>query len=144
MTRTADPANPLPDLDRHEIVVAAPRERVWRVLNQVAAQLGFSSRNPAALLLGTHPHRGFEVSESVPMDRVILTGRHRFSRYELCFELAETPDSEVSIGAVTHAEFPGIHGRLYRALVIESGLHAVATNQILRTLRRNALAPGQA
>jgi hypothetical protein len=35
--------------------------------------------------------------------------------------------------------FPGLHGRLYRLLVIGSGGHGVATRHILRSISRKAL-----
>ena len=36
----------------------------------------------------------------------------------------------------TYAAFPGVRGRVYRALVIGSQGHAVATNGMLRSVRR--------
>lgn len=34
----------------------------------------------------------------------------------------------------TWAAFPGIHGKIYRALVISSGGHAVAVRQVLKRI----------
>ena len=68
-----------------------------------------------------------------------MAGRHRFSRYRLVFELVDAADDETQLSARTYAEFPGLRGRAYRALVIGTRLHVLATNQILRSVRRAAL-----
>jgi hypothetical protein len=67
----------------------------------------------------------------------VLTGRHRFSRYALILTLAEQPDGTM-LCARTQASFPGLHGSLYRALVIGSGAHRVLVRRLLRTIRRSA------
>jgi hypothetical protein len=38
--------------------------------------------------------------------------------------------------AKTYAEFPGLRGRIYRALVIGTGAHVLATNHMLRAIQR--------
>lgn len=43
--------------------------------------------------------------------------------------------------AVTYARFAGLHGRIYRALVIGSGGHALATRRMLRSIKRVAERP---
>ena len=68
-----------------------------------------------------------------------MAGRHRFSHYRLVFELVDAADDETHLSARTYAEFPGLRGRVYRALVIGTRLHVLATNQILRSVRRAAL-----
>jgi hypothetical protein len=68
-----------------------------------------------------------------------MAGRHRFSRYRLVFELVDAADNETQLSARTYAEFPGLQGRVYRALVIGTRVHVLATNQILRSVRRAAL-----
>ena len=82
---------------------------------------------------------GFGIEQDVPGEQLGLAGRHRFSVYRLVFELSEVAD-ETQLSARTYAEFPRWRGRAYRALVIGTGLHVVATKQILRSIRRAALA----
>jgi hypothetical protein len=73
------------------------------------------------------------VAEAEPGRRLALRGRHRFSRYELTFVLA---DGELR--AQTRAAFPGIHGRLYRAAVIGTGGHRILTRRLLRRIAARA------
>jgi hypothetical protein len=127
----------LPYVDEHAIRIAAPREQVWAVLERhVGAGLGVPEGHLLARILGTQPQNGFAVAKSEAPERLTLAGRHRFSRYQLRFELAEAPNRSTQLRAQTYAEFPGVHGRIYRALVIDSRLHVIATNRILRSVRR--------
>ena len=130
----------LPFVDEHEILIPAPRDHVWRTLRRyVDSSLGVGARNPVAWILGTQPRAGFEVEREIPAEQLDMAGRHRFSRYRLVFELADAADDETQLSARTYAEFPGLRGRAYRALVIGTRLHVLATNQILRSIRRAAL-----
>jgi len=130
----------LPFVDEHRIRIAAPRDHVWRVLRRyVDSSLGVSERSPLGLLLGTQPRAGFEVEREIPGEQLDMAGRHRFSRYRLVFELVDTADNETQLSARTYAEFPGLRGRVYRALVIGTRMHVLATNQILKSVRRAAL-----
>ena len=52
-----------------------------------------------------------------PHTRLELRGRHRFARYVLVFHLDETGADTTHLRARTYAEFPGLRGRAYRALV---------------------------
>jgi len=70
---------------------------------------------------------GFSVVASEPPSRLTLEGRHRFARYRLTLLLDED-----RLRAQTHAAFPGVAGRLYRAAVIGSGAHRVVTRRLLR------------
>jgi len=81
---------------------------------------------------------GFVVARSVRPSVLALLGAHRFSRYALIFRIAETPDSTVLLGAETRAEFPGRTGALYRAAVIGTRGHVLATRSVLRAVRRQA------
>ena len=129
----------LPYLDEHAVTIAAPRERVWTALRQYAAtQLRVTRGGLLARALGTEPPAGFEVAESMPHQRLALTGRHRFSRYLLAFDLADTPDGATRLRATSYAAFPGPHGRVYHTLVIGTRLHVLATTHILRSVRRRA------
>ena len=130
----------LPFVDEHSILIPASRDHVWRVLRRhVVSSLGVAERSPGARMLGTQPRAGFEVEREIPGEELDLAGRHRFSRYRLVFELVHAAENETQLSARTYAEFPGLRGRAYRALVIGTRLHVLATNQILRSVRRAAL-----
>ena len=101
--------------------------------------LGIGAGNPLARILGTEPRAGFEIEREVPRQQLSMAGRHRFSRYRLVFELSDVADGATQLSARTYAEFPGLRGRVYRALVIGTRAHVVATKQILRSIRRTAL-----
>jgi hypothetical protein len=127
----------LPYLDEHTLTIAAPRDRVWTALQRYAAtQLRVAPDGLLARALGTDPPAGFEVADSTPHERLTLTGRHHFSRYLLVFDLGDAPDGATRLRATSYAAFPGPHGRVYRTLVIGTRLHVVATNHILRSVRR--------
>ena len=130
----------LPYVDQHTVAVAASREVVWRALEKyVAAFLRRTERGLLTKVLGAVPRAGFEIAERLPPDRLTLVGRHRFARYQLAFDLTDAADGITHLRATTHAEFPGIRGRVYRVLVIGTGAHVVATTRILRSIRRRAL-----
>lgn len=50
--------------------------------------------------------------------------------------LRDAPGGGTLLRATTYAEFPGLRGRGYRALVIGSRLHVVATRGMLRSVAR--------
>jgi hypothetical protein len=129
----------LPYIDEHAIRIVASPEVVWRALEQyVTAFLRSTEDGLLTRLLGAVPRAGFEIAERVPPDRLTLVGRHRFARYQLAFDLTATADGATHLCASTHAEFPGVRGRVYRALVIGTRAHVVATTHILRSIRRRA------
>ena len=130
----------LPYVDEHSITIAAPRDLVWTALQHYAAtSIGIPGGSPLARILGTAPRSGFELTETVPTDRLTLTGRHRFSRYALVFELRDATGHGTVLQAKTYAAFPGPHGRMYRVLVIGTGAHMFATGRILHAIRRLCL-----
>jgi hypothetical protein len=129
----------LPYIDEHAIAIAAPRERVWTVLERyVASSLRTVERSPLARVLGTEPRAGFAVAERLPAERLSLAGRHRFSRYALVFELADAADGATRLRALSYATFPGVHGGVYRLLVIGTRFHVLATRHLLRSIGRRA------
>jgi hypothetical protein len=141
--------NDLPFIDEHRIFVAAPAAAVWRCLG---AELSSVARGGAAYahLIAADPGRasgtlltegatvpGFAVAAADPERRALLAGRHRFSRYTL--DLTLVPESGgTTLSARSHAEFPGLLGGVYRALVIRSGGHRVLVRRLLRTIASRA------
>jgi hypothetical protein len=136
-TASAGTGVELPYVDEHAVRIAAPRALVWTALQRyVGESLLRADGHPFTRLLGTEPSPGFEVAESDLHQRLVLAGRHRFSRYMLAFELSDMRDGATLVRAQTYAAFPGPAGRLYRALVIGTRAHVVATNHMLRSIRR--------
>jgi hypothetical protein len=136
----------LPFIDQHEILVPAPAAVVWRALLHQARSLDAPA--PMALVLGTEPRHtsgtpfdpgstiaGFAVAEVEPERLLRLTGRHRFSRYELTFRLSPRPGGTL-LAARSNAEFPGPHGFLYRTFVITSGAHRILVRRLLAGIKR--------
>jgi hypothetical protein len=144
----SDAGHELPFVDAHDVFVAAPAAAVWRALG--ARIVHFTDAGALASLLGAVPRTasgtplgegatlpGFEVAEALPARRVRLTGRHRFSRYALTLTLEPRSGGTV-LCARTHADFPGLAGRVYRGLVIGSGAHRVAVSRLLDGVRQEA------
>ena len=128
----------LPYVDEHRTTVEAPPDVVWRALRAyVDRMLAANDGSVFTRLLGAHPSAGFEVSEEVAEERLVLSGRHRFSRYALVFELEPASEHTV-LKALTYAVFPGLHGRVYRLLVISSRAHVIATRRMLASVSKRA------
>jgi hypothetical protein len=127
----------LPYIDEHTVRIDAPRALAWSALRRyVDTLLRSTERNPLVALLAAEPRAGFRIAESIEHRQLSLVGRHRFSRYQLVFELDDLPEGDTRLRARTYAAFPGLHGRIYRTLVIGTRLHVVATNLMLRSIRR--------
>jgi hypothetical protein len=126
----------LPHIDDHDVRIGAPADVVFEVLRRyVDSMLSTASGHLLARLLGTDPPAGFAVTEVVPSRLLRLAGRHRFARYQLVFELDQARGGTV-LRARSYGEFPGLRGRAYRAAVIGTRGHIVATRHILRSIRR--------
>jgi len=126
----------LPYIDEHTLRIDAPRDVVWSALQRyVEAMLTANERNPLLAPLGLQPRAGFDVAESVEPQRLELAGQHRFSHYRLVFELTDDQASATRLHAHSYGTFPGLHGGVYRALVIGTRMHVVATNYLLRGIR---------
>jgi len=134
----------LPFIDEHSQRVDASADAIWTALLKVLRRrMGGSAT--IARILGCDPAQGtaefagrpgeavpgFRVVESEPGRRLALRGRHRFSNYALTFVV----DGD-HLRAQTHAAFPGVLGRLYRAAVIGSGGHRLVTQRLLRQVAR--------
>ncbi|HEX3759823.1 MAG TPA: hypothetical protein VHW23_14010 [Kofleriaceae bacterium] len=135
----------LPYIDEHSLPIAAPVDAIWAALLRVLR--GMAGSTALARILGCDPARssgafagrpgdavpGFRVVAAEPGRRLALRGRHRFADYALTFVV----DGD-GLRAQTHAAFPGVRGRLYRALVIGSGAHRIVTRHLLRQVARRA------
>ena len=146
-------------MDVHTVTIPASREAAWAGLERyVAGLLRGVERNPLAKLLGLEPRAGFERSVSRPPECLDLTALGRQEEWEDSPEgypqtppyewwnlhdeydqSARCPAGSTSLHAHSYAEFPGVHGRVYRALVIGTRAHVVATNHMLRSVRRRSI-----
>ena len=119
----------LPYIDQHAITIDANREETWSALLRVMCR---DPSDPASVPIG------FVLDESRPYDRFALKGRHPFAVYRLVFELdnnvADLAPRRTRVRALTWAAFPGLHGKVYRALVIGTGGHRVAVRWTLKRI----------
>jgi len=152
-TETGSELSALPHIDEHLAVVNRGGEQTWESLLRVV-ETTFAS-NPAPRLTrllgcadtavgGPRPLAvgstlpGFHVTEFSEMRRLVLCGRHRFSRYALVFVLKDLGEGRTRLGAETRAEFPELKGSVYRALVIGTRIHVLVTHRILAAVKRRA------
>jgi hypothetical protein len=138
----------LPYIDTYARRIDAPAERVWdALLTVLRRQLRGGLPRPVTTAWGLQHTAcrgdwkggvavgdtitGFAVAAVQPLRVLALRGQHRFSRYELRFELDSSVSGGIELRAITSAVFPGLHGRIYRLLVIGSGGHRVAVRRLL-------------
>jgi hypothetical protein len=121
----------LPYIDEHATTVDANREETWSALLRVMCR---DPHDPSTV------PTGFVLDEARASERFALKGRHPFAVYRWVFELDETDDSRTRLRALTWADFPGIHGKVYRGLVIGTGGHRVAVRWTLNRIAATALA----
>lgn len=143
----------LPHIDEHSLEIDATPTATWAVLTRVvegtvsagaapaiAAALGCRDRQaggPRPLERGsTVP--GFHVGTAEQPRELALLGSHRFSDYALIFRLDSRGDGRTHLRAETRATFPGLRGKIYRALVIGTRAHVVAVRRMLGATRRIA------
>jgi hypothetical protein len=79
---------------------------------------------------------GFHVAELIPERLLALRGSHRFSDYALAFRLEPLGGVRTRLVAETRAEFPGVKGRAYRGLVIDTRAHVLAVRRMLGAVAR--------
>jgi hypothetical protein len=133
-----EPLGHLPLIDMHSVAVKAAAEKTFD-----AVQLRFAGllSGPVGRLMSRlwecDPPAAFEVVEAQRPNLVVLAGKHRFSRYGIVFRISPT-ETGCTLSAESHAVFPGISGRLYEGLVIDSRLHVMATRGLLRAIARKA------
>ena len=125
----------LPYIDQHAIRVPADRVTTWSALLRVMC------RNPNDP--STVP-AGFVLDQATPHERFALKGRHPFAVYRLVFEIGEEGPQRTVVRALTWADFPGVKGRIYRALVIGTGGHRVVVRQMLKRIASEARPRGAA
>jgi hypothetical protein len=135
----------LPYVDEHACEVSAGAAQTWEaLLATVERSFGGAGVARAARLLGCEDENGFHVARSEPERELALAGRHRFSRYALTFRVDSPAPGRSRVRAETRAEFPGLHGAVYRALVIGTRGHVLATRRILGAAKRRAERPAAA
>jgi hypothetical protein len=121
----------LPYIDEHAISVEADRAETWDALLRV---MHHDPEDPSTV------PSGFALDESRPPERFALKGRHPFAVYRWVFELDAEAPQRTRIRSATWADFPGLHGKIYRALVIGSGIHRVVVRGMLRRIAARVFA----
>lgn len=142
----------LPYIDEHSVEIAAAPKRTWEALLAVVpGSVSGSASGRFARAVGceqieasgepgevgaTFP--GFRVAGSDPPHELDLVGRHRFSRYRLTFRIDALAGGRSRLRAITHAEFPGLKGQLYKTAVIRSRAHVLVTRRMVRRVAGRA------
>jgi hypothetical protein len=147
-----DPAG-LPHVDEHSIAIEAMPDATWdALLRVVEGSFASGASSKGARLLGCADNAasgprplatgsvlpGFHVETAERPRELALSGRHRFSDYALIFRLDEQGEGRTVLRAETRAAFPGLKGRVYRAMVIGTRMHVLVTRRILDATRRSA------
>ena len=71
-------------------------------------------------------------------DGVGARGRASLPALSPTFRIAPVDSEHCRVAARSSAEFPGLHGMVYRAVVIGSGGHAIGVRNILRSIKTEA------
>jgi hypothetical protein len=148
----------LPWVDEHAAEIAAPVDAVWPALLRTVERMtagGAAPRyaravgcadteagGPRPLEVGSTV-AGFHVAALTAERLLVLAGSHHFSDYELVFRLEPLGGVRTRVVAETRAEFPGLTGGAYRALVIGTRMHVLVTRRVLRSVARRAEAAGR-
>jgi hypothetical protein len=140
----------LPYIDEYTAGIAANPDRTWDALVRVLRS-ELSGGGPLVRLLGASPSArsgdwsgdltgatlpGFAVVEADRPARLELRGHHRFSSYAFVFLIDDD-----RVRAQTYAEFPGLRGRAYRALVIGTRAHRVVVRRLLHRVAGTLAVP---
>jgi hypothetical protein len=145
-------AEHLPHVDEHSFQVDATPEATWEALLRVvegsfasvgaargARLLGcadVAAAGPRPLEVGS-ALPGFHVAAADVPRELALHGSHRFSDYALIFRL-DPVGAGTRVRAETRAEFPGVKGLAYRALVIGTRMHVLVTRRLIAAAKRRA------
>jgi hypothetical protein len=119
-------------IDEHAISVDASVAETWSALLRVLCR---DPADPATVQVG-------KLDEAIRHQRLALNGRHLcFAVYRLVFELDPKSDSDgVRLRALTWAAFPGVRGKLFRAVAIGSGAHRFVVRRMLKHIAAQARA----
>jgi hypothetical protein len=138
-------ASDLPWVDEHAIELDAPPAGVWPALLRTVETMTAGRAAPryarAVGCVDTEPGGprplevgstlpGFHISELIHARLLVLRGAHHFSDYALAFRLEALAGVRTRLVAETRAEFPGLKGRAYRALVIGTRMHVLAVRRV--------------
>ena len=117
-------------IDQHAISVDASVADTWSALLRVLCR---DPADPATVRVG-------KLDEAIPQQRLTVNGRHLcFAVYRLVFELDPKADSGgVRLRALTWAAFPGVRGKVFRALAIEAGAHRFVVRRMLKHIAEQA------
>ena len=139
-------------LDEHAVVVEAAPDTVWdAVLGMVRGTFDGTGARLFARVVGCDPPApsgwddpgvgttvvGFRIVEANRPGRLVVEGRHHFSRYGIVFRIEPT-DRGTRCTIESRADFPGIRGRLYRLAVVGTRGHVLAVRRMLRDIARDA------
>jgi hypothetical protein len=126
----------LPYIDEHAIAIDANRADTWSALLNVMCR---DPHDPSSVPIG------FVLDEARPPVRFALKGRHLFAVYRWVFELDELDaTARTRLRAATWAAFPGVRGKIYRALVIGTGGHRIVVRRTLKRVAAKACPRGAA
>ena len=87
---------------------------------------------------------GFVLDDATPPERFALKGTTPVLGLQAGVRAGRRGAAAHPTGAATWAEFPGVAGKVYRALVIGSRAHRVAVRRMLKRIAAAALARGAA
>lgn len=115
----------LPYIDEHARSIDASAADTWSALLRVMCR---GPNDPSTVPVG------FVLAEAMAPRRLALKGRHPFAVYRWIFELDVEGPQRTRVRSQTWAAFPGLHGKIYRALVIGSGAHRVVVRWTLKRI----------
>lgn len=114
----------LPYIDEHATTITADPATTWAATLQALCGSATTPKAPV----------GFRIKEATPRERLVLAGHHPFAIYNWVFELDAITPQRTQVRSQTWATFPGLHGKIYRALVISSGAHRIAVRWALHRI----------